>query len=160
MVQMPSSVHCMPLPDRPGALNRISTFAMRDGHPFFGVGGVAPCCAHAGSAASTAPPAAATAAAFRKSLRLIVVILVSFLGLSWGPTPTTCHLVLAATQTRTRRKFATSLCLVSDYQLMRPTSWPLRCGPKVDPVSMRPKPAVGTPSALRVCVSSGLTALG
>src|SRR5947207_15249476 len=88
----------MPLPDSPGALNRISTFAMRDGQPFFGVGGVAPCCAHAGSAASTAPPAAATAAALKKSLRLIVVILVLFLMISARSRAPSSHLVLAASR--------------------------------------------------------------
>src|SRR5207249_463489 len=71
MVQMPSSVHCIPLPERPGALNKISTLPERPGQPRFGVAGVSPCCAHTGFAANTAPPAAAVV---RKSLRFIVVM--------------------------------------------------------------------------------------
>ena len=72
IVQIPSSVHCMPLPERPGALKRISTFPGRLAQPRLGVGGVSPCCAHTGFDAMTAPPAAA--ARVRKSLRFIVVI--------------------------------------------------------------------------------------
>src|SRR5688572_1839368 len=44
MVQIPSSVHCIPLPERPGALKRISTLpARRVGNPGLGVLGVWPC---------------------------------------------------------------------------------------------------------------------
>src|SRR5262245_23671046 len=88
MVQIPSSVHCMPLPDRPGALKRISTFPGRLGQPRFGVAGVSPCCAHDRFDANTPPTVAAV---LRNVLRLIVVI--SGTSLEWEGKPpcSTCQ---------------------------------------------------------------------
>src|SRR5262245_34349687 len=65
IVQIPSSVHCIPLADRPGALKRCSILpAGRLGYPALGAAGVFawPAAALAGhSVATMTPPAAAAA---------------------------------------------------------------------------------------------------
>src|SRR5262245_29665403 len=78
---MPSSVHCIPLADWPGALNRISIEpAGRVLYPGVGAAGVFawPASAVHGRAPTSMAPPAVAAAACNHSLRLIVVMAIPF----------------------------------------------------------------------------------